>query len=525
MLKSKNIYLLLATPILLWLSWPPRFLPFLAFIAFIPLLQFERQTREKPKKVYFWGIYLSLFLFNILNTWWVYHASFGGAVAMLIANTLYMTVPWLFFRITSRHFGDAKGLLALVFLWLAMEQIHFNWDIAWPWLTLGNVLADYPILYQWYEYTGVLGGSLWILALNISIFKIASTQNMKKLWKPIVLMVVPGLISIFLYFSIQNRSSDILNNSGNMVIVQPNVDPYLKFTPALKYTAVEQMLRQAEAAMNEHTEMIIFPETSIVEGGEEANIQNFKSYQMVTAFCKKHPKVKIIAGANTHRFYSKEEDKSLTARTSRYGDIYDSYNTAIYVDSSGVTDFYHKSKLVPGVEKMPYPQLFGFLEYFAIDLGGISGSLGIDNEAKNFTDDSLIYAPMICYESVFPEYVGEFVRKGANVLLIITNDGWWENTAGHKQHLAYASIRAVENRRMIYRSANTGVSAVILPDGRITLPTKYWEEDVIVAPIITNKRITIFARYGNYIGRFSVYFSVFFILGSWVKAITSKVKK
>jgi apolipoprotein N-acyltransferase len=116
------------------------------------------------------------------------------------------------------------------------------------------------------------------------------------------------------------------------------------------------------------------------------------------------------------------------------------------------------------------------------------------------------------------------VRKGANVLFIITNDGWWGNTPGHKQHLSFASLRAIETRRSIARSANTGVSCFVNQRGDIQQATKYWERDVIRQEINLNSKITFYTRFGDYFGRISSFISVLFILLAIVFGIKRKNK-
>ena len=158
--------------------------------------------------------------------------------------------------------------------------------------------------------------------------------------------------------------------------------------------------------------------------------------------------------------------------------------------------------LVPGVEKIPYPQVFGIFNKYIIANGGYGGSLGSQDEPSVFKiNDSLRIAPVICYESVFGDYVSKYIRKDANMIAIITNDGWWDNTPGHIQHLEYGELRAIEFRRFIARAANTGISCFILPDGKIIEETPWWEPRAIKANIISNNKMTFYALYGDYIGR------------------------
>jgi apolipoprotein N-acyltransferase len=163
---------------------------------------------------------------------------------------------------------------------------------------------------------------------------------------------------------------------------------------------------------------------------------------------------------------------------------------------------------------MPFAKLLKPLENLAFDLGGTVGSLGVDPVRTVFTrpSDSLKIAPVICYESVFGSYVTQYVRKGANLIFVITNDGWWGNTPGHRQHFTFSKLRAIETRRSIARSANTGISAFIGQRGDVYQETKYWEPAVIRQVINANDRITFYVKYGDFIARISAFVAVFLLL-------------
>jgi len=202
---------------------------------------------------------------------------------------------------------------------------------------------------------------------------------------------------------------------------------------------------------------------------------------------------------------------------------YDHFNTVFYLDSTENIQIHHKSKLTPGVEYMPSGGIFSFLENFAIDLGGTVGSLGIsENPGPFIMDENIKIASIICYESIFGEYCTDFVKQGADMFIIITNDGWWGNTPGHRQHLLFTSLRAIETRRSMGRSANTGISCFTNQRGDIFQATKYWERDVIKQELNLNDKITFYTRFGDYFGRVSAFLSVIFILLSVVFGIRRK---
>jgi apolipoprotein N-acyltransferase len=435
-----------------------------------------------------------------------------------------MYIPWWAYRKAKNAVGIKKALFLFTCLWLGYEYLHLNWQITWPWLVLGNVFAKHNFTVQWYEITGALGGSLWVLLGNASIF--LALENRKKFsWlKPSLYVALPIVFSLLLLVRV-SFDSVLLTKvvDYEMLIVQPNVDPYEKFNQGEEVSTLKRMLYLAEKEITENTAYVIMPETAVVESVNEDYPNSIESIQVLKQFVKDHPQIHLITGAASYNFYEDGERRKETARKNMRGEEFEFYNTAIEVDSSGNIDWYHKSKLVPGVEKMPYPRIFSFLEYFSIDMGGIAGSLGSDDKAKAFkAGEKPDVAPLICYESVFPDYVNDFVLDGAQMLLVVTNDGWWRNTDGHKQHMYYACLRAIENRRPVYRSANTGISCSIDAKGTITERTKWWEAKVLKVNAVPHEGLTFYTRYGDLIGAFASFLGVFFFISVMVKRKVSR---
>jgi len=175
---------------------------------------------------------------------------------------------------------------------------------------------------------------------------------------------------------------------------------------------------------------------------------------------------------------------------------------------------YFKSKLVPGPEMFPLKDFLFFLAPIVDKLGGSYEGHTKQAERAVFTGGPLNVAPIICYESIYGDFVGGYVRKGATALFIVTNDGWWDLTPGHTQHLKIGALRAIEHRRPIARSANTGTSCFIDIRGRIIQPTKYEETTAIKGEIIPETRITFYTRWGDLVARFTVLSSIILFLVS-----------
>lgn len=530
MVKNKlTLYVLsILSGLLLWLSWPPFPFTFLIFFAFVPLLIIEDHFRQKPGNTFFQVAgysYLTFFIWNIFTTYWIYNSTLVGATFAFFANALLMTIPFALFHLFSKVFQKNLSYLSIIVFWVCFEYIHLNWELTWPWLTLGNIFSKRPDWVQWYEFTGVFGGTIWIWILNILIFRFL-INLIKKNKKPLIglgfgmlaVLSIPIIFSIIIKPDISHP-----NEKVEVVVVQPNVDPYNeKFEPKLLEEQVNRLIRLSDSLIGPKTKLVVWPETAIAQSIDEDAILQDPMVQKIDSFLNLNPQIALVTGANTYKLYAKKE--TVTARKSKYNDVFfDVFNTAIFFGLDRKTEVYHKSILVPGVEKMPYPKIFGFLERFAINLGGTSGSLGQQDEASIFTvSENLKLAPVICYESVFGDYVGDFINLGANLIVIITNDGWWGNTEGYKQHFQYAVLRAIEARRSIARSANTGISGFILPDGSIKEKTKYWTEDARKQSIPLYSKKTFYVTFGDYLGRVSLFLSVIIILIGIVRLVIMK---
>jgi len=507
----RKILLSLISALLLVFSWPPHGFPFLIFGAFLPLFfLIDSVSKERIALSYSFIVFL---LWNLGTTFWIFHASLFGVIMAILVNSLLMTGVFALFLWIKSKYKDRRAWWSLVVFWLSFEYLHFQWDLSWPWLTLGNVFAHYPKWVQWYEYTGVLGGSLLVILFNIVLYH--SIIKRKIYGFILFILCLPFLFNFFI------KPKTLDSNVLDIVVVQPNIDPYIdKFSGLSSVEQLEQFIELAQTKLDTNVDVLIGPETAIVDGLWENRIEFSNEIIRLRELFQEHPKLQIIIGATTLKAYSSNQKLSATARQIKNSDtFYDVYNSALHITPNQLS-IYHKSKLVQGVEFMPFSFILDKLDFLFINLGGISGSLGTQNYREVFKANNVSIAPIICYESVFGDYTTEYIRNGANVMAIITNDGWWKNTPGYKQHLNYASLRAIENRRSIARSANTGISAFIQLDGTIIQPTVWDQATAIRGQLITNTHITFYTRYGDYIGRISAFLAIMFVcfsLASWVK--------
>ena len=523
MKRTTRILLSVVSGLLLSLAWL-GFPGWTLFFAFIPLLVLDGYlvyNKFAFRSVSFWGhSFLAFLIWNGLTTWWIAHATLVGALMAIVVNSFLMSLVFWLAHIARRNFTKNLGYIAWIVFWITFEFFHFHWEIEWPWLTLGNGFANQVKMVQWYEFTGTLGGSLWILVMNVLLFKLylaiklktGSYQSRIRLAAGVLLVLfVPVIYSLFSYSSYTEKE-----NPKKIVIVQPNVDPYSEsFDPSAEMVKLDNLIRLAESKADGKTDFIVGPETifeSPLLNWDEANLSYNPYYQKLALMTQRYPKAEMVFGATTLRFYNDEKSATRTAR--KYQDkFYDVFNSAIFIEKNEQYQVYHKSILVNGVEKIPFMKYLGFLREIFIDLGGASGSLGSQDEASVFVShDGTRIAPVICYESVFGEYLTSYVKKGAGLIFIITNDGWWKNTPGYKQHISFARLRAVETRRSIARSANTGISCFINQRGDVLQPTGWWTATAIKGQLNVNDELSFYVKYGDYIARISLFVSVMLVL-------------
>ena len=530
---KQNYLLALCSAFLLWLAWPP--VPFTAIIllaGLVPVLlaveNIINSDRKQKGKLVFRTAFLCFVVWNTACIYWVINslvavmptwmALFVSIIPFGLGSLLMTIAFWLYYRlriITSK----AVSYAGLICFWIAYEYLHQTWDLAFPWMNLGNGFAQSHYLVQWYEYTGVYGGTYWVLMSNILVFetylafKTKDTQK-RKYWlagRSIAHAVLPIVISLLIYFNYTEKS-----NPANIVVVQPNIDPYEKFGSLNTSIQIERMIHLSDSLGQSNTEFFIWPETAISQKTEEATIRKDANFQTIQTFLSKYKNGNLLSGIESFTLY--DNQKTETARFDELKGLYfDIFNAAVLIENSPRVQFYHKSKLVPGVEQTPFSNSMSFLKPAFAAFGGSSGSYGKQDEPSVFYSQSGIgAAPVICYESIWGEYVADYVKKDAEFIAIIPNDGWWGNTCGKDQHLLYAKLRAIETRRWVARSANTGISAFINQRGDITQQTKWWVPAALKADINLNDELTFYVKHGDYIALAGVFGSgVFGVLLVW----------
>ncbi len=492
---SKKLVAAIASAILLspgWLGMTGLTL----FIAIIPLLWLSDSydnSRKSWWRVFGWAS-LAFALWNISTIWWIWYATPVGPFAATLASTTLNMIAFMAYHTISKYAPKALAYTTLVALWIATEYWYTVGDFSWPWLILGNGFSHDIKLVQWYEYTGVFGGSLWILVSNIVIYEAIRRRSMQKMVTAAAVVVLPVAISLTIYYTYTPSKESCI-----VTITQPNIDCYDKFKSGTAQQQEENLLDLAKQAPQD-ADFILMPETSIPGYYNEINIESYPYISELRQTLEQTaPNAMIVAGASTTRHYSPTE-KTSTARAG-HGYYYDIFNSSLGISTTKEIEIYHKSRLVIGAEKTPLPWLFELLDFLVIDLGGTLGQIGQGDGGESFTNNDITVGPAICYEGLYGDLYGDFVRDGAQAMFIISNDGWWRDTPGYKHLFTISQLRAIEHRRAIARSANTGKSGFITARGDVGQTLDWEQRGAITSDVELNTKQTVYTKYGDYIGR------------------------
>lgn len=521
MKTKRSPYLLLwvlsaVSAVLLSLPWLLPHSGLLMLFAFLPLLLADYIASGAGVKRFWIWHYSTFVLWNAFTTFWVCNATVGGGIFAILANALQMSLVFGLFRLAKKRLDGVLPYILLAAAWIAWERWYLtSAEISWPWLVLGNAFATSIKDVQWYSVTGTLGGSLWVWCANLGIFGLIITLA-KGRWSSltkwarsalvgglVLVLLGPLVCSAIMYNSYEERSE----GKVEVLIGQPNLDPYKKFRSMRQQDQNALLLNMLEPRLKESpADLLLAPETFtsdviLNDIGASPTVARFG------AFLKNYPQTDFLFGSVTNDIYNTRSAPGLLCYP--YGDGWRvPHNSAIMLAPDGRTEVFHKSKLVVGTELTPYPKIFVPLDRWLSGIMGVSAlmarDVGQDEITAMHLSDGTPLGCAVCYESVYGEYCTGYVKKGARFMTVITNDSWWGNTPGYKQHLSYSCLRALELRRDLARCGNSGISCFIDQKGDILQQGPWWEEATMRGSVNLNSEESFFVRHGDIVGRVSV---------------------
>lgn len=502
---KRDLALILLSVALLAVGWlGVSGLPLLG--ALVPLLLISERTEATRRG--WWSMCckaaLTFALWNAATIWWIWNATPVGPIAATLFSTFYNLVAFMLYHTVSKKAPKALAYTTLVAAWIATEYWYMNGDFSWPWLMLGNGFSHDVWAVQWYEWTGVLGGSLWVLVVNLLLFEALKTRTPRKWAAALVGILLPMAVSLALWFGYEEPSETV-----RVSAIQPNVDCYEKFANTDEFQ-VQNILNLLDE-VPEGVDFILLPETAMpgyyweptlseLINGEEAELWQ----QVRETIRRKNPEAMLLTGANTRRYYTPGLESKTARPIGRGYGAYDNFNTAVGLDTTARIQLHHKGKLVIGVENTP-TWVFRLMDFLVIDLGGVVGQIGMGKHGSAFDHRGVKIGPAICYEGVYGEFFGDHVRRGAELMSILTNDGWWGDTPGYKHLFTLSRLRAIEHRRAVIRSANTGRSGFISPRGEVSSTLGWEERGVLTEEVPLNREKSFYTLHGDYAGRVANY--------------------
>jgi apolipoprotein N-acyltransferase len=483
--------------LLLGFSYPPIPLPFLIFAAFLLIFRIVDLSDSAREAAY--KVYPAFLIWNIITTYWLVMATVAGGVAAILANAAVMTIPvMLQYKVQQKDFAPWLIALLQTAFWLSYEYLHHLWDLAWPWLAVGNAWANVPQLVQYISVTGYWGISLWVVFATALFYQYwKNPQSSTKFAAATVLILFPLWSLLISMFGDDTKPQQ----THEVVVVQPNFDSYESnggFVSADQ--ANKHLLSLTDSVITGSTNLIVWPENAVQN--QILNIEGYRSFSDQTKKLLRdyaeEQQATLITGATFFEFY--EDDAAVPAlpHTNQRGP-YLAFNAALGFYPNKQMEAYRKHNLVPIVERIPFIHFLNAIDVFGwVDWNQIQG-YGKGYTADQFSVNGTATPALICYDSVFPNWILNYVRTGSGYLTIITNDGWWGNTSGHSQHFAYARLRAIEFDRWIVRSANNGISGIIAPDGSVKVKTPYWKTTAFnyEVPVLTSE--TLYTRFGDWL--------------------------
>ena len=452
------------------LSFHPIGLHFLAWFALVPVLLVTTEVRLS--KTFKAGIIFGFF-FSLFSLFWLVFLQIETNIKILLFFGLILL--FLYFGIyygVSFLISKKIGLWVLPFVITALEYIRSTGEIGFPWIVLGYSQARYPLFIQQASIFGVYGVSFWLVFVNILIFKVIRSRMLKHTVILIIVFCLPIIYGI---------ARTRVTTSKPMVIgiVQPNIDPNIKFTRAMREITFKRLINLSErcheksqSLYGHSPHLIVWPETATPIFLSFPGVYQDRVYALADRI-----KTPIFTGTPIYD----HEDREI-------------YNGAVLIlPNKGIVEEYRKIHLVPFGEHIPFDQ---YIEPFKkIDVGG--GDYTPGDRLTVFDNNDFTFSCLICFESIFPELSHKFVSSGAQLLINITNDGWFGKISGPQQHNDMAILRTVENGVPLARCANTGISMVVDKYGRILLESGLFTETFLLQQVSISPERTLFLYIGN----------------------------
>jgi apolipoprotein N-acyltransferase len=502
--RRKDWILLLMGGLILGISFTPFPFPFtlLIFVGLVPYFVVinRRTTLASISRATF----IFAFIFSLITIYWVGSWSseadpylMMAGVALLIAYPCVMLIPSTLYYLAKKVFPKLDAFWLFPIFWVTFEYLLTLTDLRFPWVLLGHGLAKFNLFIQGADILGTNGLSLVVAYINVLLFKsIGAKQTENNLNLKPALIAIVIFLSLMIYGIYKVSTFKISDSKIKVGIVQPNLNPWDKWSTGNLGQLTKEYLDLSKKCVDEGAKLILWPETALpvyVFGGNynivEDSIFNFLNRN----------KVSLLTGMPDIIYFFDQNKIPEYAKYAKQGDYYFATYNAVLGLNAGSREIqrYGKMKLVPLGEKVPFADQITFLaDIFKWGVGIGEWNIGKDTTVfKIYIDnvDTIKVGGLVCYESVDPVFVTAFVKKGAELITVVTNDSWYGKSSGPYQHKDFAMLRAVENRRSVVRCANGGISCIINAQGEILSETELFTKTTLVGDVPLQNEITFYS--------------------------------
>ncbi len=508
---GSRVALAMGSGILFALAFPPIPTGVTAFASLIPLL-FLIEDLPDWRSVLRWS-YLTFLVANAGAIWWI--SGWWGddtwlkaaGVAVNLVHPLFFTVPALSYAFLRRRMGALFSAVMFPVIWTAWEWLFHLPELSFPWLLIANTQTYDIESIQFITAAGSFAITFWVVSVNTLLFHLLrrwfdgswTWKSRQSIFNLIALVLLLGLPRVHGMLALRGSAGD--GRTLRVAVIQPDVDPYNKWgegeTPMEK---LRRLLAIYDSLAVQRPDLALLPETAIpfrlLEG---AYVEEYR-------WLRRHVDsvgVPLLSGFPHTVFYHDPATAPASARRIPDTEIrYHDFNSAMLLQpGSGGQQIYHKSRLTPLSERIPYLDALPFMQD-ALTWGVGISNWGLGNDTTVFALRSRegpvgVWA-MICYETLYPSFVAGFADRGAELFGVITNDGWFGNSSGPYQLMQYTVLRAIENRRAVARCANNGISCFIDPYGRVHDRTPLYTRTGIVRDLPLRSDRTFYTRHGDW---------------------------
>lgn len=483
---QKKILLAVLSGVMLTASFPPSTMSWMAWFAVVPLLiSLENESASNAFRLGFiagLAHYLTLiyWIINVISAYGGLNLITSSAILLLLC--LYLSLyPGVFAILFIGLKTSIFRALLTAGSWVSLEFLRATLLTGFPWCLMGYSQFNSLKLIQITDIAGVYGVSFLILMTNALIFLLFFYTSLKEekrffRFEAIILLCFMGLAVLYGDYRLSQEKDEIKNKGSiRVAVIQGNIDQAIKWDEEYQFETLSLYRRLSKITYHFKPRLIVWPETAVPFFFQDSPESAEEIYRIAD-----ESGAHMIFGSPAYEW---KED----------GEI-EYFNRAYFISNMGATTYYDKVHLVPFGEYVPIRKILPFINR----LVQASGDFSRGKDITPLTTKDLSSGVLICYEAIFPELSRSHVKKGAEILVNLTNDAWFGMTSAPYQHLIMSVFRAVENRRPLIRAANTGFSAFIDSYGRITLIGSLFSEEVLMAEIKkVDNSLTFYTQYGD----------------------------